>query len=183
MKKAVRIGGMVLTDAVLINLSYLIAFLLRFDFTVRSHGGGELLAQFGKWWLLLTLIKLVIFAAVGMYTSLWRFAGGGEFLRVAGGILLGNLAAGAFLLIIGSRFPVGMLVLVMLLDLLLTLTGRDGADAAICDHPLAEAAYYPADRALAVLNNSDQPLTTAVSCPGGRIEVTLDPLETRILTI
>ena len=71
----------------------------------------------------------------------------------------------------------------MLLDLLLTLTGRDGADAAICDHPLAEAAYFPADRALAVLNNSDQPLTTAVSCPGGRIEVTLDPLETRILTI
>ena len=68
----------------------------------------------------------------------------------------------------------------MLLDLLLTLTGTDGAAAAICDHPLAEAAYYPADRALAVLNNSDQPLTTAVSCPGGRIEVTLDPLETRI---
>ena len=124
MKKAIRIGGMVLTDAVLINLSYLIAFLLRFDFAVKSHGGGELFALFGKWWLLLTGIKLVIFAAVGMYTSLWRFAGGGEFLRVAGGILLGNLAAGAFLLIIGSRFPVGMLVLVMLMDLLLIAASR-----------------------------------------------------------
>lgn len=124
MKKAIRIGGMVLTDAVLINLSYLIAFLLRFDFAVKSHGGGELFALFGKWWLLLTGIKLVIFVAVGMYTSLWRFAGGGEFLRVAGGILLGNLAAGAFLLIIGSRFPVGMLVLVMLMDLLLIAASR-----------------------------------------------------------
>lgn len=124
MPRLVRIAGMLLTDALLINLSYIIAFLLRFDFALKAADAEALFAVYGKWWILLTVIKLAVFAAVGMYSSLWRYAGGGEYLRVTGGILLGNLAAAVFLWIVGGRFPIGLLILILLLDLLLIAAAR-----------------------------------------------------------
>ena len=71
----------------------------------------------------------------------------------------------------------------MLLELLLYLTGADGTLAALCDHPLAEAAFFPADNTLAALNNSENEITTTVSCPAGKVTLTLAPLETKIVTI
>ncbi|MBQ6233521.1 MAG: 1,3-beta-galactosyl-N-acetylhexosamine phosphorylase [Clostridia bacterium] len=71
----------------------------------------------------------------------------------------------------------------MLLDLLLYMTGQDGTAAAIAGHPLVEAAWYPADSTLAILNNSGEAIETTVSCPGGSVKVSLAPLETRIQKI
>ena len=45
----------------------------------------------------------------------------------------------------------------MLLELLLHLTGADGTLAALCDHPLAEAAFFPASRTLVVMSSGERP--------------------------
>ena len=71
----------------------------------------------------------------------------------------------------------------MLLELLLALTGRDGAEAGISDHPLVETAWFPADGTLAALNNADAPVSATVRCPAGSVRLTLAPLETRIQKI
>lgn len=71
----------------------------------------------------------------------------------------------------------------MLLELLLYLTHQDGSPAALCGHPLAEAAWFPADHTLVALNNADETITTTVRCPAGEIALTLAPLETRIQKI
>lgn len=47
----------------------------------------------------------------------------------------------------------------------------------ITDDARAEAAYYPADRILAVMNNTADSFTCSVSLPEGRIPVTLAPAE------
>ncbi len=67
----------------------------------------------------------------------------------------------------------------MLLDLLLYLTGRDGREAAICDAPLAEAAWFPGAKTLVVFNNSGETLETRVAWPGGEKALALAPWETR----
>ena len=65
----------------------------------------------------------------------------------------------------------------MLLDLLLYLTGQDGAAAALCDHPLAEAAWFPAARTLVVMNNAEEPLDVMVRYPDGEKALRLAPLD------
>ena len=67
----------------------------------------------------------------------------------------------------------------MLLDLMLALTGTEAGDAALCDQALAEAAWFPADRTLVLMNNSEEPLETRVRFPLGERAFRLEPLETR----
>ena len=71
----------------------------------------------------------------------------------------------------------------MLLELLLYLTGLDGSAAAICDQPLAEAAWFPASRTLVVMSSADTPLATTVRFPEGSRQVTLAPWETVFLRL
>ncbi|MBR4442872.1 MAG: 1,3-beta-galactosyl-N-acetylhexosamine phosphorylase [Clostridia bacterium] len=66
----------------------------------------------------------------------------------------------------------------MLLDLLILLTGAQGCAAGLCDHPLVEAAWFPADSTLVAMNNADEPVDTAIDCPKGKVRVHLGPLET-----
>lgn len=71
----------------------------------------------------------------------------------------------------------------MLLELLLFLTGADGAQAGMTDHPLAEAAWFPSDSTLVVMNSADTPLDVKVRYPLGSVELRLDPVETRFMVM
>ena len=71
----------------------------------------------------------------------------------------------------------------MLFDLLRCLTGADGAEAALCDHPLAEAAWFPAARTLVVMNNAETPVETAVRFPLGEKQLRLNACETVFLDV
>ncbi len=71
----------------------------------------------------------------------------------------------------------------MLLDMLLCLTGRDGALAGICDHPMAECAWFPSSRTLALINNGETELRVSARYPAGTETVTLKPFELRFLPL
>ena len=71
----------------------------------------------------------------------------------------------------------------MLLDLLMALTGTGREGAAISDHPMVEAAWFAGSCTLVALNNADAPINAKISLPGGEVEVSLAPLETRIEAI
>ncbi len=71
----------------------------------------------------------------------------------------------------------------MLMDLLAFLTGADRRAASVCDHPMAESAWFPADNALVVFNNAEEPIETRVACPKGDVDVKLEALETRIMRL
>ena len=69
----------------------------------------------------------------------------------------------------------------MLLDLLLSATGKDGSAAGLSSHPLTEAAWFPADRTLLAMNSSEEAVETVIRCPAGDVKVNLEPLETRFI--
>ena len=70
----------------------------------------------------------------------------------------------------------------MLLDILLCAVHLSGKAPYITSDCRAEAAYYPASRALVVVNNADEPVETVVSLPGGAsARVALQPLETKFI--
>ena len=71
----------------------------------------------------------------------------------------------------------------MLMDLIACLTGADRREAGVSDHAMVECAWFPKDDTLVVFNNADKPVKTTIACPRGEAAVSLEPLETRIMTI
>lgn len=69
----------------------------------------------------------------------------------------------------------------MLLNLLLYLTGQEGAAAGTCSAAEAECAWFPACRKLVLFNNSGREIETAAAWPGGQGTYRLAPMETRII--
>lgn len=69
----------------------------------------------------------------------------------------------------------------MLLNLLLWAKGLPLNSDWLTTDPETEAAWFPADKTLVVINNSTQKKSTVVKTPDGDIAVDLDGLETKIL--
>ena len=63
----------------------------------------------------------------------------------------------------------------MLLELILFLSGEDGAAAGISSSPEVETAWYPASGTLLVMNNGAEPAETVVRYPRGEYRVKLGP--------
>jgi hypothetical protein len=71
----------------------------------------------------------------------------------------------------------------MLLEMLLYLTGTDGRAAGISSCPWVETAWFPADRTLLAMNNSDDPADSTIFCPAGKVPVRLQPMEMQFLSL
>ena len=69
----------------------------------------------------------------------------------------------------------------MLLEILMTATGRDASGIAIADDPMVEAGWFPASRTLVLLNNAPEPVRTRVRLPGGETGIALEAFEMKIL--
>ena len=65
----------------------------------------------------------------------------------------------------------------MLLELLLYLTGKDAAEAGVCEDSRVEVAWFPASATLVMMNNAEAPVDAVVRCPAGERRVQLAPLE------
>ena len=115
---------LILTDAVLVNVTVLIAFLVRFDGSLRPEVNGVYVQQYlfiAPW---LTGLSLVIFERFGLYRTLWRYAGVRELLGISGAMTLRSVA---FWLLISLGhflktpvgFPRSVVVMTWLLDLVL----------------------------------------------------------------
>ncbi len=104
MKKYYKVGILVFSDIVLINLAFIFALLLRFDFAVHSGEFTGYMKIYTSWAVLITLIKIAINGGMGLYSSLWKYAGTHEVFRVVVAATLGFVLA-----IVTMRFSDAML--------------------------------------------------------------------------
>ncbi len=70
-----------------------------------------------------------------------------------------------------------------LLNLILAATGNADDKLYLTDNCAAECAYYPADKQLVVINNSDTEQTTTIDTEAGEKTFTLAPYDTQIVTL
>ncbi len=118
MVKYSRILFLVLADAFCINLAYIIAFLLRFEFSVSSDVFEGYLAVYASNFIWLTVLKLLILWLFGLYSSLWKYAGAEELSKVAMASIFAALAAIAYLEFVQQFFPRSVYVISCNLDIL-----------------------------------------------------------------
>ena len=64
----------------------------------------------------------------------------------------------------------------LLLNILLMAGGQKAEEAYVTDNPVVEAAWFPVDQKIVMINNSEETQTASVMVKGQRIEATIEPL-------
>ena len=111
---------MMIIDAILINLSYILAYCFRFNFDIPNK---ELL-KFLNNAIIITIIYLVIYSIFKLYKSLWSYASTDEFLLGIVSCIIASLVTLAYTTMISNRIPYSISILsgIFLLSSLNSLT-------------------------------------------------------------
>ena len=121
MMKYTRTAFLLVGDMLLINLAYIVAFLLRFDFDVNGAVFTMHFGVFGSNMAAITLIHVFALMAFGIYTTLWRYASAREPVRVAFASAAGYVLVIAYMGLTQQTMPQSIyLISCMLLMLLIT---------------------------------------------------------------
>lgn len=120
MKQRVFNALLVIGDIFLINVSFYVAFLIRFDGRVLSN---SIAMNYFNLYLnnivILTLIKVIVFYDFGLYNSLWRYASIEELLKVITTSFFASAAVLSYTMIVQQHLPRSIYILAFLLDVLL----------------------------------------------------------------
>lgn len=118
MVKLSRIALLFFADIICINFAYIVSFLLRFEFTISDVFMGFFAVYFNNF-VIITAIKLAVFWAVGLYRSLWKYAGTEELLKIAIAAFAATAASIVYLEFTQQYFPRSIYVYSSILDLVL----------------------------------------------------------------
>ncbi|MGI6733382.1 MAG: polysaccharide biosynthesis protein [Anaerovoracaceae bacterium] len=119
MKKYLKVSLLIITDIILINLAFVIALLLRFDFNVDSQEFGRYLLIYQNWAFFITIIKIAVNVFMGLYNSLWEYASIDEVFRVSIAAAFNFAAIILLMYYMQQMLPRSAYLIVFILDVLL----------------------------------------------------------------
>lgn len=116
MKVKLRIIALILCDILIINLSFVLAYMVKIDFRF-SFFTAELLHSCGHVMAANVIVKLFIFKLFRLYSSLWNYAGIHEMMWIAVAGFAGNAVMLPYLLVNRIGIPIGVLIIATLTDI------------------------------------------------------------------
>lgn len=119
MVRFLRMLAFILFDIFFINLSYIVAFLLRFEFNVSSHPFELFLGIYIDHVLIIMAIKIIILYLFGLYKGLWKYAGTQEVLQTVAASFVSTASVILYLVFIQESLPRSIYVLSFIFDILL----------------------------------------------------------------
>lgn len=118
MVKFSRIALLFFADIICINFAYIVSFLLRFEFAISDNFSFYFAVYFNNL-VIITAIKLAVFWAVGLYRSLWRYAGTEELVKIVLAAVASAAAAIVYLEFTQQYFPRSIYVFSCVMDIVL----------------------------------------------------------------
>ena len=103
-------------DAVIINASIILALFIRFE----GHANDQFLQYFSRYtsaFIIITILKLLIFNYFKLYGSIWRYASIEELMRIISASVAANAIMISILFLKGTNLPRSVYVIVLLLDM------------------------------------------------------------------
>lgn len=100
MAKYAKMAFLLFLDVVAFNLSYILSYLIRFEFSFKSVEFQTYFTAYTDNIIILMVIKVFLFIVLSMYRRLWVYAGPEDLLRVVGACFVAALASMAFLILI-----------------------------------------------------------------------------------
>lgn len=120
MAKYGRIAALILIDSILFNLSYFLSYLIRAEFDFNSVIFEQHFTVYLDNFLVLTLIKVIVYFALGSYRRLWRYAGSEELLRIVFVSAVASLLALAYIELTQQMMPRSVYIMSFMFDIILT---------------------------------------------------------------
>ncbi len=124
MVKAGRIAALLVLDILIINISFIGAYLLRFEFDVNS-------TQFEAWFAVyalniapITVAIIIAFGVLGIYTSMWRYAGADELTKIVMASIFGELLTLAYMAFSQQMMPRSIYIISGLMIIVLVSASR-----------------------------------------------------------
>ncbi len=124
MQRQIRQISLLFLDVFLINLAFIIAFLLRFDFNIFSVDVYPYFYMYLNNAIELTIIKVLMFYVIGIYNSLWRYASIDEVIKIIVASLLATTVAFGYLEIFHVGLPKSIYATTCLLDVVFLSASR-----------------------------------------------------------
>jgi FlaA1/EpsC-like NDP-sugar epimerase len=118
MVRASRIAFFILTDFIFINIAYIVAFLLRFEFDVYSDAFNVHLDVYLNNLVVITLLKILVISIFGLYNSLWKYAGTEEVLKVISAAFGAFAVVFLYLCLTDQMIPRGVQGICFFLDII-----------------------------------------------------------------
>lgn len=107
---------LVIIDAALINLSFLLSYFLRFNFNIPAAE----INKFVKISFFITVIYITVFYLFKLYNILWSYAGIDEFMWIIAACITSSFASTVFGFIIRNRLPLSICILAGIFSMILT---------------------------------------------------------------
>jgi len=119
-RNKVKILVLFVIDMVIVNLSFVLAFLIRFDGIIFEKAlSSNYFDVYLDNLLELTLIKLGIFFVFGLYKNLWKYASIEELVQVVTTTFAASSAAVSYMFIMQQQLPRSIYILTFIIDVLL----------------------------------------------------------------
>ncbi len=117
-KKKIMPAVVMLGDAIIINLSFILAFLIRFEgsFSISSVAQRSFDIYLSNI-VTITLIKLIIYYFFGLYKNLWKYASIYEVFQIIVTTVVANTAVVSYMYLTQEFMPRSIFVIVALLDI------------------------------------------------------------------
>lgn len=115
MRQKIRSNGLVVVDIILINISIIAAYLLRFDFSYRSIPDrfSEHILRLA---IIATCVKIITFIVFRLYNSLWKYAGIYEIGLIVGAAFTSNAIMISYIFLSQTPVPRSIFLIAMLTD-------------------------------------------------------------------
>jgi FlaA1/EpsC-like NDP-sugar epimerase len=115
MKRKIRTSSLIAADIVLLTISIIASFMLRFDGQVPA----DFLVVLRKLIISIILIKLVVLYLFKLYNSLWEYASIEELMEVVAGVITANIAFIAYMFFVQATLPRSIYILTAVFDMML----------------------------------------------------------------
>lgn len=120
MQKRLRQLLLLFFDIIAIHSAFFLAFYIRFEGQVFSLESAQMFfSVYTRQALIITFIKLGIFALFRMYSSLWRYASVEELIQVVLAGVFASVGTVAYFHLIQDALPRSIYILTMMLDIML----------------------------------------------------------------
>lgn len=119
MLKHSRIALLLIADIICINFAYIVSFLLRFEFNVDNDVFLGFISVYADNIIILTAVKLVVFWIMGLYSSLWKYAGTEEIVKIVIAAIGATALAITYLALTQQNLPRSIYIISCLVDIIL----------------------------------------------------------------
>lgn len=119
MRNYSKILLLIILDIICISAGFVLALLVRFEFDPENLQFVSYLGVLLHNWLPMVVIKIVILAFMGIYRSLWKYAGSDELLKVCFASVAGNITFLAYMAMTEQSLPRSTYIIACFMDAML----------------------------------------------------------------